>query len=176
MKINKEDLPFLDLIWFAVDRFNKVIELTSGGSAILPDFIIKSVEDVEFLEKYFFDEFKSFTKIQYYYDYGGGSHRKNQKIDKYGEPQEIQHIKKKRYEQLLKIPIFNESVDLTSKGIYCFDACPRDPNGPLINSYRIVAEPKVPLILSDLKDDNVKRILSNQRLNVDVTTQNIIFI
>ena len=55
MKINKEDLPFLDLIWFAVDRFNKVIELTSGGSAILPDFIIKSVEDVEFLEKYFFD-------------------------------------------------------------------------------------------------------------------------
>lgn len=106
----------------------------------------------------------------------GGSHRKNQKIDKYGEPQEIQHIKKKRYEQLLKIPIFNESVDLTSKGIYCFDTCPRDPNGPLINSYRIVAEPKVPLILSDLKDDNVKRILSNQRLNVDVTTQNIIFI
>ena len=52
MKINKEDLPFLDLIWFAVDRFNKVIELTSGGNAILPDFIIKSVEDVEFLEKY----------------------------------------------------------------------------------------------------------------------------
>ena len=48
MKINKEDLPFLDLIWFAVDRFNKVIELTSGGNAILPDFIIKSVEDVEF--------------------------------------------------------------------------------------------------------------------------------
>ena len=76
----------------------------------------------------------------------------------------------------MKIPIFNESVDLTSKGIYCFDACPRDPNGPLINSYRIVAEPKVPMLLSDLKDDNVKKILNNQRLNVDVSTQNIISI
>ena len=133
---------------------------------------MESVENVEFLEKYFFDVFKSFTEIKYYYDYWGGTRRKARKIDKYGEPQKIQQINKKRYEQLLKIPIFNESVDLTSKGIYCFDACPRDPNGPLINSYRIVAEPKVPMILSGLKDDNVKKILNNQRLNVDVSTQN----
>ena len=174
MNFIKEDLPYLDIIWFAVDNFNKVIELASGGSAILPDFIIKSVENVEFLEKYFFDVFKSFTEIKYYYDYWGGTRRKARKIDKYGAPQKIQQINKKRYEQLLKIPIFNESVDLTSKGIYCFDACPRDPNGPLINSYRIVAEPKVPMLLSDLKDDNVKKILNNQRLNVDVSTQNII--
>lgn len=163
MNFIKEDLPYLDIIWFAVDNFNKVIELASGGSAILPDFIIKDV-------------FKSFTEIKYYYDYGGGTRRKARKIDKYGAPQKIQQINKKRYEQLLKIPIFNESVDLTSKGIYCFDACPRDPNGPLINSYRIVAEPKVPMLLSDLKDDNVKKILNNQRLNVDVSTQNIISI
>ena len=53
MNIIKEDLSYLDIIWFAVDRFNKVIELTSGGSAILPDFIIKSVKNVEFLEKFF---------------------------------------------------------------------------------------------------------------------------
>ena len=117
MNFIKEDLPYLDIIWFAVDNFNKVIELASGGSAILPDFIIKSVENVEFLEKYFFDVFKSFTEIKYYYDYGGGTRRKARKIDKYGEPQKIQQINKKRYEQLLKIPIFNESVDLTSKGI-----------------------------------------------------------
>ena len=54
MNFIKEDLPYLDIIWFAVDNFNKVIELASGGSEILPDFIIKSVENVEFLEKYFF--------------------------------------------------------------------------------------------------------------------------
>ena len=38
MNFIKEDLPYLDIIWFAVDNFNKVIELASGGSAILPDF------------------------------------------------------------------------------------------------------------------------------------------
>ena len=173
MRLNVDELWDIDLIWYAVDKLDRVIEFSSGGDGKIPDFILESAENVEFLEKYFWDAFKPFTEIKYYYDYGGGTRRK---IDKYGEPQEIQHIKKKRYKQLSKIPLFIESVDLTSKGIYCFYACPRAPNGPLINSYRIVAEPKVPLFLSDLKDDNVKRILSNQRLNVDVSTQNIILV
>ena len=64
MNFVKEDLSYLDIIWFAVDKFNKIIELTSGGISILPDFIINSVENVEFLEKYFFDEFKSFTSME----------------------------------------------------------------------------------------------------------------
>ena len=173
MKLNFDELWDIDLIWYAVDRLDRIIEFSSGGDGKIPDFILESAENVDFLEKYFWDEFKPFTEIKYYYDYGGGTRRI---IQKYGEPQEIQHIKKKRYKQLSKIPLFIESVDLTSKGIYCFDACPRDPNGPLLNSYRIVAEPKMPLLLSDLKDDNVKRILSNQRLNVDVSTQNIIWV
>lgn len=176
MNFVKEDLPYLDIIWFAVDKLDRIIEFSSGGDGKIPDFIFESAENVGFLEKYFWDIFKPFTEIKYYYDYGGGTRKRNQKIDKYGEPQEIQHIKDKRYKQLNKIPLFIESVDLTSKGIYCFYACPRDPNGPLINSYRIVAEPKIPLLLSDLKDDNLKRILSNQRLNVDVSTQNIILV
>ena len=50
---------------------------------------MESVENVEFLEKYFFDVFKSFTEIEYYYDYWGGTRRKARKIDKYGEPQKI---------------------------------------------------------------------------------------
>ena len=74
----------------------------------------------------------------------------------------------------MRIPIFNESVNLTSKGIYCFDVYSRDPNGPLVNSYRIVAEPKIPLLLSDIKNEKVKKILYNQRLDVDVAKQRII--
>ncbi|HEZ7990748.1 MAG TPA: hypothetical protein RWO66_07305 [Ruminococcus sp.] len=71
---------------------------------------MESVENVEFLEKYFFDVFKSFTEIEYYYDYWGGTRRKARKIDKYGEPQKIQQINKKRYEQLLKIPILMKAL------------------------------------------------------------------
>lgn len=47
MRITKEELEYLDITWFAVDKQGRIIELTSVGSGHIPEFICKSRENAE---------------------------------------------------------------------------------------------------------------------------------
>lgn len=49
-----EDLPFLDLLWFAVDKNNKIAALSTGATGLFPTFL--SIENYRFVKSYFCNE------------------------------------------------------------------------------------------------------------------------
>lgn len=73
MRIAKEELEYLDITWFAVDKQGRIIELSSAGSGHIPEFICKSKENAEILENYFENTASRFfvdfpEKGLYYFD------------------------------------------------------------------------------------------------------------
>lgn len=87
MRITEEELTYLDLTWFAVDKFGRIIELTSNGSGNVPEFVCKSQEKVNILEDYFVnkasDNYINFSeKRLYYFDAYDGKNRTTNYIKK----------------------------------------------------------------------------------------------
>ena len=85
MRITKEELEYLDITWFAVDKYGRILELTSAGSGHIPEFICASKENTKILEDYFEngasnDLIDFFGKGLYYFDaYDGENHTTNYK-------------------------------------------------------------------------------------------------
>lgn len=50
MRITEEELEYLDITWFAVDKYGRILELTSAGSGHIPEFICESKENANILE------------------------------------------------------------------------------------------------------------------------------
>ena len=65
-------------------------------------------------------------------------------------------------------PLVSEFVDLSSKGLYCFDVEMENPEG---ESYSKITYPDVPIALDDLPD-NIKKILQNHIIDADLTRNN----
>jgi hypothetical protein len=87
MRITKEELEYLDITWFAVDKYGRILELTSAGSGHIPEFICESKENANILEDYFenkaINNFIDFSeKRLYYFDAYDGKNRTTNYIKK----------------------------------------------------------------------------------------------
>ncbi len=54
MRITKGEVLTEDILWFGTDKNVFLFACTSAGSHKVPEFVCKSKEEIEFLEKYFF--------------------------------------------------------------------------------------------------------------------------
>lgn len=84
----------LIIIWFGVDRYNRIFECTSAGRGNVPEFICKSKEEVDKLEDFFVKELRILNA--------------NKAI----------LCEDCKFNQFVA-----ECICLAKKGIYCFDAC-----------------------------------------------------
>lgn len=87
MRITKEELEYLDITWFAIDKHGRILELNSAGSGHIPEFICKSKENAEILENYFENKASNFfvdfpEKGLYYFDAYDGKNRTTNYIKK----------------------------------------------------------------------------------------------
>ena len=87
MRIIEEELEYLDITWFAVDKYGRVLELTSAGSGHIPEFICESKENANILEDYFENKasnnFIEFSENRlYYFDAYDGKNRTTNYIKK----------------------------------------------------------------------------------------------
>ncbi|MBQ7567852.1 hypothetical protein IJT17_03515 [bacterium] len=53
MRYDEIDLQVEDIMWFGVDTKGCIVEFTTGGSANVPEYVCRSREETEALEKYF---------------------------------------------------------------------------------------------------------------------------
>lgn len=86
MRFTEEELEYLDITWFAVDKYGRILELTSAGSGYIPECVCESKENAKLLENYFYglDSKSSKSSIVfcgkelYYFDaYDGENHITN---------------------------------------------------------------------------------------------------
>lgn len=87
MRFTEEELEYLDITWFAVDKYGRILELNSAGSGLIPEFICESKANANILEDYFenkasnnFIEFSE--KRLYYFDACDGKNRTTNYIKK----------------------------------------------------------------------------------------------
>ena len=53
MRISKIDLQCNDIMWFSIDNNGYIVALTSGGEGNVPEYVCRSKEETDKLEKYF---------------------------------------------------------------------------------------------------------------------------
>ena len=69
MRITKIDLQIEDLMWFGVDNQNHIFECTTAGVGNVPEFVCRSKEKCEQVEKYFLDEAEEITEFILHTEY-----------------------------------------------------------------------------------------------------------
>ncbi len=139
MIITEIDLQCEDIRWFGIDINNYVFTCTSAGIANVPAFVCDNKENTMYLENFFISYIKKLSGIQWMKPFD------------------------------MESAMYQETVNLTSKGIYCYDACDNNDE----TSYCKISEPISPLILDELPNDIKERLLNN-KVEVDVITDNYI--
>lgn len=138
MRITEIDLQCEDIMWFGIDNKNHIFECTSAGCGNVPEFVCRSKENTELLRDFFIDELGEFTEAKL-------------------------HVKYVDTNQLL-----NECVQLSRKGIYCFDIYEDDER-----QYVKIVEPVEPLNYDKLPQ-KIKKIIGENRVDLDVMEEKII--
>ena len=62
MRYTAIDLQAMDIMWFAIDKANRVMAFTSGGYGNVPEFVCNSKEDTELLETFFMEGLSKSTQ------------------------------------------------------------------------------------------------------------------
>ncbi|MGN1275375.1 MAG: hypothetical protein ACI4UK_00090 [Floccifex sp.] len=138
MRITEIDLQCEDIMWFGIDNENHIFECTSAGCGNVPEFVCRSKENTEILLEFFINELDEFTEAKLLVEYIDGN-------------------------QLL-----NECVQLSRKGIYCFDIYEENER-----QYAKIVEPVEPLNYDKLPK-KIKDIFANNRVEIDVMEERII--
>lgn len=138
MRITEINLQCEDIMWFGIDNQNHIFECTSAGCGNVPEFVCQSKENVETLLEFFMDELDEFTEAKLLVEYVDDN-------------------------QLL-----NECVQLSRKGIYCFDIYEENER-----QYAKIVEPVEPLNY-DVLPQKIKEIFVDNRVNIDVMKEKII--
>ena len=141
MIITEIELQFEDIRWFGIDTNHHVFTCTSAGIANVPTFVCNSKENTLYLEKFFLSYTHKFSEIKFM-----KSMNKNSAM-------------------------YKETINLTSKGIYCYDAFDLRDRIP----YCKISEPFCPLFF-DVLPDEIKEILINNKLDIDVTIDSFILV
>ncbi len=138
MRITEEDCFSWDILWFAVDKNGVVGAFTSGVYGHIPEMICQFREQVDLLGEYFY-----FTE----------------KADIFSQP----HLTHQQGEKLNKnCSLFKDCLDLSSKGLVCYDACDYSKNIDT-NNYFKISYPSSYLYIENLPTD-VHKILQNLRI------------
>lgn len=132
MRITEIDLQCEDIMWFGVDNRNHIFECTSAGYGNVPEFVCQSRENTEALSMYFMDELDRFTDTKLFV--------------KYDETNQL----------------LSDCIQLSCKGIYCFDICEEDEQ-----QYTKITEPLEPLSY-DVLPQKIRDILADNRVDIDV--------
>ena len=53
MRISELEVEYEDILWFAIDKFHRVIAFTSGVYGDVPEFVCRSKEETILIENYF---------------------------------------------------------------------------------------------------------------------------
>ena len=53
MRISELEVEYEDILWFAIDKFHRVIAFTSGVYGHVPEFVCRSKEETILIENYF---------------------------------------------------------------------------------------------------------------------------
>lgn len=53
MRISELEVEYEDILWFAIDKFHRVIAFTSGVYGYVPEFVCHSKEETILIENYF---------------------------------------------------------------------------------------------------------------------------
>jgi hypothetical protein len=138
MRITEINLQCEDIMWFGIDNQNHIFECTSAGCGNVPEFVCQSKENAETLLEFFMDELDEFTEAKLLVEYVDDN-------------------------QLL-----NECVQLSRKGIYCFDIYEENER-----QYAKIVEPVEPLNY-DVLPQKIKEIFVDNRVNIDVMKEKII--
>lgn len=138
MRITEIDLQCEDIMWFGIDNQNHIFECTSAGCGNVPEFVCQSKENTEVLLEFFMDKLDEFT-------------------------QEKLHVKYLKTNYLL-----NDCIQLSRKGIYCFDIYKENEQ-----QYVKIVEPVEPLNY-DMLPQKIKDIFAYNRVNIDVMKETII--
>lgn len=138
MRITEIDLQCEDIMWFGIDSHNRIFECISVGCGNVPEFVCKSKENTEKLLEFFMNKLIEFTEEKLLVEYVNTN-------------------------QLLK-----DCIQLSRKGIYCFDIY-----GENEQQYVKIAEPIRPLDYDELPQ-RIKDIFSDNRVEVDVMIEKII--
>lgn len=138
MRITEIDLQYEDIMWFGIDNQNHIFECTSAGCGNVPEFVCQSKENTEALLEFFMDELDEFTQANLLVEYVGTN------------------------------PLLNDCVQLSRKGIYCFDIYAENEQ-----HYAKIAEPVEPLNY-DALPKKIKDIFAGNRVNIDVIKEKII--
>ena len=138
MRISEIDLQCEDIMWFGIDNQNHIFECTSAGCGNVPEFVCQSKENTETLSAYFMDELDKNTEAKLLVEYDD------------------------------TIKLLNDCVQLSCKGIYCFDIYKENEQ-----QYAKIAEPVEPLNY-DALPQKIKEILADNRVDIDVREEKII--
>ena len=133
MIISQQELQCEDLLWFGIDVNGVVFACTTGGCANVPHFVCDNRENLDTLEDFFVNKYEKIIE-------------NNVKI----------------YDNT-KGKLLEEFIQLSQKGIYCYDVC--------INNnqyYSIVTAPSKSTVIADLPIDIVKILNKN---NVHINTK-----
>lgn len=138
MRITEIDLQCEDIMWFGIDNQNHIFECTSAGCANVPEFVCQSKENTGALIAFFMDELDEFTQAKLLVEYADTN-------------------------QLL-----NDCIQLSRKGIYCFDIYKENER-----QYAKIVEPVEPLNYDTLPQ-KIKDIFVDNRVDIDVMKEKII--
>lgn len=138
MRITEIDLQCEDIMWFGIDNQNHVFECTSAGCGNVPEFVCQNKENTEALTAFFMNELCEFTQAKLLVEYFDAN-------------------------QLL-----NDCIQLSRKGIYCFDIYKENEQ-----QYEKIVEPAESLNY-DMLPQKIKDILAVNRVNIDVMREKII--
>ena len=53
MRISELEVEYEDILWFAIDKFHRVIAFTSGVYGYVPELFCRSKEETILIENYF---------------------------------------------------------------------------------------------------------------------------
>lgn len=62
MRFSVVDLMCLDIIWFGADINGNILAFNSGGHGNVPEYVCRSQEETEFLERFFLEKLGLSTK------------------------------------------------------------------------------------------------------------------
>ena len=91
MRITAIELQCEDIMWFGIDNNNHIFECTSAGCGNVPEFVCISKENTESLLNFFMNELAEFTEEKVVTEYDDTN------------------------------SLLEDCINLSRKGIYCYD-------------------------------------------------------
>ena len=140
MRITEIDLQCEDIMWFGIDNQNHIFECTSAGCGNVPEFVCQNKEKTEALLEFFLDELDEFTQAKLLVEYVDN----NQLLD--------------------------DCIQLSRKGIYCFDIYKENEQ-----QYAKIVEP-IEALNYDTLPQKIKDIFAGNRVDINVMKEKVISI